>query len=119
MKTILLSLLLCSAACAQSTVPVTLAWDRNPEFDVIGYKVILDTPRSFQCQMIDVLLDTKVTLYLKPGNVYYATVHAYNWGGTIGYPSNQMAFTVNAPLRDRLRYWPLPYWPPTKLEVEK
>lgn len=76
---------------------ITLAWDPNPEDDVVGYRLHYGTTSRSYSAHIDV---GNVTLYtltgLKAEQTYYFAASAYDgFGNESGY-SNEISYTVPA-----------------------
>jgi hypothetical protein len=81
------------AVGTESARAVTLAWDRNPETDVAGYRIYygqLNSPAT----MIDVgnVLTTSINNLLD-GRTYYFYATAYNTSGLESDPSQQVQYT--------------------------
>ncbi len=92
-----LALLFCSRLAAWSAETVTLAWDRNPEPDVIGYQLYYGTFSGIYSQIVNVGNATEVVIPgLEPGITYYAIVTAYNTAGLESFRSEELAFEVEA-----------------------
>lgn len=90
-----LSLIVCSEL-AQSAEQVTLAWNPNPESDIIGYRLYYGKVSGQYSQSVDAGNTTTFTLTgLSAGTVYYAVVTAYNTFGLESLPSNEISFEAN------------------------
>ncbi|HEX8679240.1 MAG TPA: fibronectin type III domain-containing protein, partial [Chthoniobacterales bacterium] len=80
---------------AHAAKAVTLAWDRNPEVDVIGYRVQIGTSSGWYTQTIDVAAaTTAIVPNLNEGATYYFAVTAYNSSLLESAPSNQVTYLV-------------------------
>lgn len=92
-----LVLFLCTQSVAWSAESVTLAWDRNPESDVIGYQLYYGTTSGIYSQNVNVGNTTEVVLPgLDSSTTYYAVVTAYNSAGLESFLSEELAFEVDA-----------------------
>ncbi|MES2467122.1 MAG: fibronectin type III domain-containing protein [Verrucomicrobiota bacterium] len=92
---LVLALVFCSGPAAWSAESVTLAWDRNPESDVIGYQLYYGTTSGNYSQHVNVGNATEVVLPgLEPSTTYYAVVTAYNSAGLESFLSEELAFEV-------------------------
>ncbi len=71
-----------------ATLPVTLAWDQNPESDVIGYKIYYGIVYEVMDQTVDVGYNTTVEISgLEYDTTYYMMVTAYNTASLESLPS--------------------------------
>jgi len=85
-----------AAAAAES---VTLAWDRNTEEDLAGYKVHVGTSPKTYTQIVDVGHATTFTLSdLFPGETYFIAVTAYDIFANESGPSAELIATIPEPL---------------------
>ena len=92
-----LALLFCSRLAAWSAETVTLAWDRNPEPDVIGYQLYYGIVSGIYSQIVNAGNATEVVIPgLEPGITYYAIVTAFNTAGLESFRSEELAFEVEA-----------------------
>lgn len=74
---------------------VSLAWDRNTEPDVIGYRLRLGTISGAYTHTIDVANATSATVpNLTEGVTYFFAVVAYNSSLLESAPSNQVSYLV-------------------------
>ncbi|MEQ1757158.1 MAG: putative Ig domain-containing protein [Vicinamibacterales bacterium] len=88
----LVALLAPTAARADS---LTLAWDANPESDVIGYYVFIGTASGVYSTIVDVGNATTYTFTSAvPGTTYYLTVAAYVAGPIIGQNAPELVATT-------------------------
>ena len=77
-----LAMLFTRAAHADS---LTLAWDPNPEPEVVGYYVFIGTSSGVYSTVVDVGTSTSYTFTAaQPGTTYYMTVAAYVAGPIVG-----------------------------------
>ncbi len=78
---------------ANAAEPVILAWDRNPEPDVIGYRVYFGTTTGVYPGFMDVGNEIEAELAgLAGGKPYFAVVTAYNTAGLESEFSEEIAF---------------------------
>lgn len=93
---ILLAVLLASSAArAQATSEVTLAWDAPPDPTVIGYRIHYGVTRGFYNYRLDVGNVTQATVYeLAEGSTYYFVVKSYNAAWIESEPSDEVSYTV-------------------------
>jgi len=90
-------LALCISAC--STQAVILEWDRNPETNVLGYRVYTGRQSRVYDSVLDVSNQTLAELATMPGTTYYA-VTAYDTEGLESDFSDEVFYaapTVNSP----------------------
>ena len=86
-------LLFFSSSAAWSAESVTLAWDPNPESDVIGYQLYYGTVSGIYSQNVNVGNATEVVIPgLDSSTTYYAVVTAYNAAGLESFLSEELAF---------------------------
>ena len=91
------SLLLATLAISRAAPGVTLAWDRNPETNIAGYKLKCETAsattgRTIDSQIVYIGNDTTTTVSnLNYSTTYLFTVTAYNTDGLESQPSNQVS----------------------------
>jgi hypothetical protein len=89
-----LAMLLITAATA-AAVPITLAWDRNVEEDVVGYLVSYGTSSGFYSVTRDAGNNTTLAIDgLVRGRTYYFVVRAVNSDGAISEPSQEVSHAV-------------------------
>lgn len=89
-------LLICSALVVQSAEIVILAWDRNPEPDVIGYRVYFGTTTGVYPGLLDVGNATEAVLDSLAGETtYYVVVTAYNTAGLESEFSEEITFATD------------------------
>ncbi len=74
---------------------VTLAWDANPEANIVGYRVYYSTVSGSYGTMIQVgnSLSAKID-NLQPGTTYYFAVTAYDTADLESHPSNELSHTL-------------------------
>jgi hypothetical protein len=71
---------------------VMLAWDRNGETDIAGYRVYYGTSSGHYTFMLDAHNNTSCTLYnLEAGKTYYFVATAYDFTG------NESGFSAEIP----------------------
>lgn len=77
---------------------VTLAWDPNPEQDIVGYRLHYGSkPRAYDTT-INAGNSTSTTLKgLTPGTTYFCAVTAYNRAGLESEFSSEISFTSDPP----------------------
>jgi len=88
---------------------VTLAWNPNPEPDVIGYRLHWGFSSGRYQTSLNVGGVTRYTLSLpwpEDGQIFYTVVTAYNSAGLESFPSNEIYFAPGLPRK------------PTNLRVE-
>jgi hypothetical protein len=77
---------------------ITVAWDPNPEPDIIGYQLHYGIASGIYTHTIDAGNATSATISdLVPGSTYYLVVTAWNSNSLESPPSNEIAFTLAAP----------------------
>ena len=85
-------------ASANTLHTVTLAWDANPEIDIMGYRVYVGTVSQQYSQIIDAGADTTLPVAnLEFGVTYYFAVQAINDAGVESELSSELAVTVMPP----------------------
>jgi hypothetical protein len=74
---------------------VTIAWDRNPEPDIAGYRISYGTISGAYTTTVDVgnRLDWQIR-GVDDGQKYYFVVRAYNAGGAVSPPSSEISANV-------------------------
>ncbi len=88
----LLAMLTTHVASADS---VTLAWDANPEPEVVGYYVFIGTASGVYSTVVDVGSATSYTFgAAQAGTTYYLTVAAYVAGPVIGQYAPEVVATI-------------------------
>ena len=99
---VLLSVALLVAFAGQlHAAVVTVAWDPNPESDVVGYKVSWGTrPGVYTSSADEGTTPTCVVPALVPGVTYYFAVQAVNSGGLLSPFSEEVSFLVTDILSD-------------------
>jgi len=86
------------SATAAGYTAVTVAWDANPESDVVGYRVYLGTTSAEFSQVVDVGPAVSATLpNLLPSTTYYCAVQAYDSRGLASPLSGEITFTTKSP----------------------
>jgi len=100
-------LLLIPAAPAGAAI-VTLAWNSNPETDLLGYKVYYGTSSGVYGTNIDVGLQTTYTITGLPAGNYYFAVTAYNAAYLESSYSNEVSADLTAAAQGTLVF-PHPY----------
>jgi hypothetical protein len=74
---------------------VSLAWDPNPETDVVGYRLQYGTVAGVYPNFVDAGAATSATVNgLNQGTTYHFTVVAYNSAGQNSTPSEAVTYTV-------------------------
>ncbi len=80
---------------ASSGASVNLAWDRNSEPDIAGYRVLLGVAPGQYTQSIDAGPAITATVsYLSIGRTYFFAVTAYNTSGFESLPSSEVSYSV-------------------------
>jgi hypothetical protein len=107
-KILTVSVLLLAASGTAFAIPVTLAWDRNAEPDVAGYRVSYGTASGVYTATVDAGDAVTVSIDgLTRGATYYFVVRAVSDSGLVSGPSNEVAFTVPMyPPQDPIFYSP-------------
>jgi hypothetical protein len=74
---------------------VTIAWDRNPEPDIAGYRISYGTVSGAYTTTVDVgnRLDYQIR-GVDDGQKYYFVVRAYNNGGAVSPPSSEISANI-------------------------
>ena len=96
MKTTLLALLALTAI----SQALTIAWNKNPETNIIGYIVSYGTERGNYTVDLPVVTDNRLivdTATLAAGNTYYFVVKAKNSQGLISLPSDVITYAYLVP----------------------
>lgn len=87
-----LAIFCCRAHGSQN---VTLAWDANPETNVVGYIVHYGSVSGVYTNSVNVTGDITATVTnLQEGTTYYFTVTAYNSDGLESIPSSEISYEV-------------------------
>jgi hypothetical protein len=80
-----------------SAAEITLAWDRNPESNIAGYKVYYGLERRVYSNIIDVGSYTSCTISgLEAGETYFIVATAYDISGDESAYSGEIEYTVPA-----------------------
>ena len=96
---ILLLSFVCGDNSVRAAAQVTLAWNPNPEPDVIGYRLHYGTSSGRYPQSVDVGNTTSSVLSgLAENTRYYSVVTAYNSAGLESFPSNEISFVTRPSL---------------------
>ena len=83
---------------AYAAATVTVAWDKNAETDVIGYKFHYGTVSKNYQYTVDVKNNTSCTISgLAEGTMYYFAATAYNDKNIESSPSEELAYTIPIP----------------------
>ncbi|MCW1886467.1 Ig-like domain-containing protein [Luteolibacter flavescens] len=86
---------LAGSAFSAGSNTVSLAWDRNPEADIAGYRLQYGTTPGSYTSSMDAGVTTSATATgLHQGTTYYFTVVAYNAAGQTSAPSSEVTYTV-------------------------
>jgi hypothetical protein len=86
-------LLLFAAGPLHAQQTVTVAWDRNPESDVVGYILLVGSQSGVYSNSQDVGGATRREITLQPGTYFFA-LRAYNSMGLISAPSSEASVTI-------------------------
>jgi hypothetical protein len=82
-------------ALAANAANVTIAWDKNQDDDVAGYRVYYGTTSGQYTTMISVGSNTSCTINnLEPGRTYYFVATAYDFSGNESGYSQEIPYTV-------------------------
>ena len=81
----------CGASVARD---VTVAWNPNPESNIVGYTLRYGLSSGVYPYSVEVGIDPIVTLPTLPGGTYYCIVTAHNSAGLESLPSNELSFEV-------------------------
>ena len=82
-------------AASVAAVPLTLAWDRNTETDVVGYLVSYGTSPGVYTTTQDAGNNTTISIDgLTRGRTYYFIVRAVSDTGGVSGPSNEVSYVV-------------------------
>jgi hypothetical protein len=80
-----------------SAATVTIAWDRNPEPDIAGYRISYGTVSGAYTNTVDVGNRLEYQIRgVDDGQKYYFVVQAYNSGGAVSPPSSEISANVVA-----------------------
>ena len=91
-------LLTSGVTVANATATVTIAWDKNAEPDVIGYRVHYGTSSENYQYHVDVGNNTSCTISaLDEGTTYYFAATAYDTQNNESYFSEELAHTIPIP----------------------
>jgi hypothetical protein len=86
-----------SAGALRAASSVTLAWDQNPETNIVGYSVYYGTNSQAYSKVIQGgKVTTQSMSNLVAGLTYYFAVTAYNSLGLESVPSNEISYLVPA-----------------------
>lgn len=77
--------------------PVVAAWEPNADALTAGYQVLVGTSPNQPLAVLDVQLNTSVSLPLPAGGVYYVAVRAYTASRTPGPASAETVVDLSAP----------------------
>jgi hypothetical protein len=102
-----ISLLLIPAARAGAAI-VTLAWDPNPETDLLGYRIHYGTSSGVYGTSIEVGLQTTYTVTGLPAGNYYFAITAYNTSWLESGYSNEVSADLTSATQATLVF-PHPY----------
>jgi hypothetical protein len=107
-RTLFAAAALLFSAASVSAAPVTVAWDANPEPDIIGYRVSYGTTSGLYSATVSVASATTVDIDgLRRGGTYYFVVQAVNEVGQLSDPSAEVAYAVPMyPPQDPVFYSP-------------
>jgi hypothetical protein len=84
------------SSTAETDVSITMAWDANPEPDVIGYRLYYGiTPGTYPNILDTGGATTKTISPIAPGT-YYMVVTAYNTAGLESLPSEELQVVVGS-----------------------
>ena len=90
------------ASAAYAASSVTVAWDKNPETDVIGYKFHYGTVSKNYQYTVDVKNNTSCSISgLAEGTTYYFAATAYNDKNIESSYSEELAYTIPNTLHRR------------------
>ncbi len=94
----LAAILFATLGSLQGAPTVSLAWDRNPESDIAGYRLKYGTQSGVPTATIEVGNDTAITVTdLSYSTTYYFTVVAYNTADLESPPSNEVSYKTLPP----------------------
>ena len=80
-----------------TSYPVTLAWDANPETDVIGYRLYYGAAQGNYSSAFDAGNSTSATIPFTGPGPHYVTAVAYNTAGLESLPSSELEVVAPAP----------------------
>jgi hypothetical protein len=91
-------LLLIGVVSSAVAASISVAWDPNPEPDIVGYQLHYGVASGIYTQTIDVGNSTSATISdLVPGITYYLVVTAWNSNSLESPASNEVTFELEAP----------------------
>ena len=103
---LVLAIFCCRARGSQN---VTLAWDANPETNVVGYIVHYGSVSGAYTNAVNVTGSISATVTnLQEGSTYYFAVTAYDGAGVESSFSNEISYTTPAPSLPPARRRPPP-----------
>jgi fibronectin type III domain protein len=80
-----------------SAATLTIAWDRNPEPDIAGYRISYGTVSGAYTNTVDVGNRLEYQIRgVDDGQKYFFVVRAYNTGGAVSPPSSEISANVVA-----------------------
>jgi hypothetical protein len=94
MRFLLLLLLSVRAFAQDPTANVTIAWDANPEPDILEYRLKIGTEPGVYGQIIKVTAGTQQAITVGKVGFYYAVVTAVNTSGLESLPSDELVFSA-------------------------
>ncbi len=89
-------LVLAGASSALAQVNVTAEWDPNTDPYTVGYRVAVGISPGVYVAEVEAGSQTRISLNLPPGAIYYVVVRAYNVAGQFGPPSNEAAIDLRS-----------------------
>lgn len=90
-----IAMVLSVAPAAMAQQNVTIAWDRNTDQYTTGYRVYYGPSPGNYIGNVDVGNAVTYRAAVPAGTTYYVVVRAYNSGGQLGPPSNEIATAVS------------------------
>lgn len=100
------AMLLSIAPAAMAQQNVTIGWDRNTDQYTAGYRVFYGPSPGNYIGNVDVGTAVTYRAAVPAGTTYYIVVRAYNTGGQLGPPSNELSTTVSgAPVNCVVSAW--------------